>query len=335
MIRQGKGLTATEVDFFEREGYLVVEDLLGDGDLQAVIDEIGEEVDGRAARLVEEGGLSRGYGEWGFSQRLTWITRETDQVIRGISSGALAGPAFFGLITHPKLLDVAESLCGGELIASSAYRLRPKLPAYSGGEVPWHQDSGYFDPYCDEDLIVTVWLPLVDADEENGCLHLMPRVHRGGVLRHRNNEAGTYLVIAPEEIQGQGESIAVPVRKGSVLLLTNRTPHASFANRTQKIRWSMDIRYQSAHLPTNALLAHPMAERGSSVPPACYPPSADFVVRSARWPDQVIRSAEDFARLRRDHKFELDAELAARVQSGRRHVSVNPFSLVRWSDDSV
>ncbi len=230
---------------------------------------------------------------------------------------------------------MVERLCGEEVIASSAYRLRPKLPNYGGGEVPWHQDSGYFDPYCDGDLIVTVWVPLVDADEENGCLHLIPRAHRGVVLPHRQNDAGTYLVIPPLELGGKDGAMPVPLRKGGVLLLTNRTPHASFANRSEGIRWSMDIRYQSARLPTNAPLewgADELRTRtDAAVPPACYPPSADFLVRSAKRPEQVVGSAEEFARLRRNHTFELDAQLAARVRSGARHVAVNPFSLVRWS----
>jgi hypothetical protein len=36
------------------------------------------------------------------------------------------------------------------------------------------------------------------------------------------------------------------------LLLGNRTPHASFDSKTNRVRWSMDLRYQSAALPTNA-----------------------------------------------------------------------------------
>ena len=82
----------------------------------------------------------------------------------------LHGPGFFQLITHPKLLDLAESLCGEELIASSVYRLRPKIPHYSYGAVPWHQDSAYFEPYCDRGLVLTVWIPLVDSDQRNGWL---------------------------------------------------------------------------------------------------------------------------------------------------------------------
>ena len=59
-----------------------------------------------------------------------------------IWDGQLSGPAFFNLICHPKLLDIAEQLCGPELIGSSVYRLRPKVPDHKRSPVPWHQDSG-------------------------------------------------------------------------------------------------------------------------------------------------------------------------------------------------
>ena len=91
-------------------------------------------------------------------------------------------------MTNPKLLDVAEQFCGPELIASSVYRLRPKVPSHSWSPVPWHQDSGYFEPYCDLGLILTVWVPLVDATEERGCLWVMPRVHQGGLFFHQPDD---------------------------------------------------------------------------------------------------------------------------------------------------
>jgi len=40
------------------------------------------------------------------------------------------------------------------------------------------------------------------------------------------------------------------MRKAASLLLTNRTPHATLKNTTDIVRWSMDLRYQSASLRT-------------------------------------------------------------------------------------
>ena len=298
-------LHADQLAQFERDGYLIVPNLFTDADLQPVIDEISGEVDGRARELVAAGELSRAYEEEGFETRLAHISRETDKVALSIWDGTLAGPAIFGLLTHPRLLDVAEQMCGPELIASSVYRLRPKIPGHDKGPVPWHQDSGYFEPYCDNALVLTVWLPLVDATPERGCLWVLPGAHKGDVLPHTTRADKPYLEIASDVLPRAGEAVCAPVPKGGVLLLTNRTPHASFDNTTDIVRWSMDLRYQSAALPTNApitrLDGETVAAPEAGVPLACYPPEADFLVRSRARPHEVVTDPAAFRRLREGH----------------------------------
>lgn len=297
-------LNADQLERFERDGYVVAEGLFTDADLQPVIDEISDEVDRRAKELVAQGALSHDYAEMGFERRLAEISRETDRVALSIWNGNLSGPAFFDLIRHPRLLDVAEQLCGPEIIASSVYRLRPKIPNYNYGAVPWHQDSGYTEPYCDSALMVTVWLPLVDATPERGCLWVQPGVHKGGVLRHEKRRGKSYLVI-PDAALPSVAPVCVPMRKGDALLMTNTTPHVSFENTSDVVRWSMDLRYQSARLPTNAAITRLPGETGPetepAAPPACYPPEADFLVRSQARPREVVSDPAVFHRIRTEH----------------------------------
>jgi len=295
-------MTREQIDPFHREGYLVIHDLFADRDLQPVIDEVAAEIDRRARELVASGELSRDYGEEGFLTRLSRITAETETLYWSICSGQLAGPGLFGLITHPGLLDLAEALVGPEIVASSAYRIRPKIPGFPHGVVPWHQDSGYFEPYCDRALILTAWIPLVDATPERGCLQVIPRAHRGPVARHFSRPDLRYLIIQEEDLP-PGEPVTVPVPKGGVLLLTNRTPHCSTENRTDVIRWSFDFRYQSAALPTNAADAgdRPLFRPDEGVPVACYPPEADFLVRSRARPEDVVTTWERFHAIRTRH----------------------------------
>jgi hypothetical protein len=295
-------LNAEQIAGFHREGYLVVDGLFADADLQPVIDEIGAEIDRRARELVASGELSRDYAEEGFETRLTRITAETENLYWSIASGQLSGPGIFGLLTNPRLVDLAESLVGPEIIASSVYRLRPKVPGLPHGVVPWHQDSGYFEPYCDRSLVLTVWIPLVDATAERGCLQVIPRVHRGEVYRHFRRPELKYLVIEADDLP-LVEPVTVPVPKGGALLLTNRTPHCSIENVTGVIRWAMDLRYQSADLPTNSrthddrLLREPQEDE----PVACYPPEADFLVRSHRRPEDVVAEWRRFHEIRQSH----------------------------------
>jgi hypothetical protein len=162
------------------------------------------------------------------------------------------------------------------------------------------------EAYCDKSFVLTVWLPLVDATVENGCMWVVPRVHRGGeVLTHAHRVYKPYLVIPENAFPPGWKAVPAPVRKGGILLLTNLTPHASFDNTTDVVRWSMDLRYQSAALPTNApitrLHGDSVPDPAGGVPGACYPPEADFLVRSRLRPGEVVHDPAEFHRIRQGH----------------------------------
>jgi phytanoyl-CoA hydroxylase len=303
-------LTQAQIKEFHAEGFLVIENLFDDEDLQPVIDEINAEIDRLARELVAAGELSRAYEEEGFLTRLSRIHAETDKVYFGIASGRLSGPGIFSSLTNPKLLDLVESLVGPEIIATSIYRLRPKIPQLAYGVVPWHQDSGFFEPYCDKSLILTVWIPMVDATAERGCMQVIPRAHLGEVFYHtlfspETARKGARYYYIPDEKLPEGNIKTVPVKKGGVLLMTNRTPHRSIENTSDVIRWSVDLRYQGAELPTNArsadgdLIREPF---NPTEPIACYPPEADFLVRSRKRPQDVISDWQQFDQMRRGYE---------------------------------
>jgi ectoine hydroxylase-related dioxygenase (phytanoyl-CoA dioxygenase family) len=321
-------LDERQVRHFEDEGYVVVERLFTDEELEPVIDEISADLDQRCREAVAAGTLSRTYEELDFEHRLTRVNAENVNIAKSMWDMKVVLPSFFGLMTNPKLLDVAEQFCGPELIASSVYRLRPKVPSHSWSPVPWHQDSGYFEPYCDLGLILTVWLPLVDATEERGCLWVMPRMHKGGLFYHHPDAMSHYLVIPDEEFGGR-QAVPAPVPKGGVLFLTNRTPHASFENKTDVVRWSMDLRYQSAALPTNAQITRLPGEAKSSstvgVPLACNPPEPDFLVRSQLRPQEVMKTAEEFIALRKNHVYQAATDRWGYSVAKRKDPLGNPY----------
>jgi ectoine hydroxylase-related dioxygenase (phytanoyl-CoA dioxygenase family) len=208
----------------------------------------------------------------------------------------------FGVIRHPKLLTCIESLIGREIVGSSVYRVRPKIPGMRHGVVPWHQDSGYFMPHCDRDVIVTCWLPLVDATEENGCLQVITGAHRGGVSRHYSGGYAGYLEIAEEDLP-EGRVVTVPVPLGGVLFMTNLTPHRSTENRTDVVRWSIDLRYQGADVPNNT--DRPPETFDPNAPEAeiaCYPPEGDFVIQSPSHPEREVRAWERFHEIRQGYE---------------------------------
>lgn len=303
-------LSPSELQHFQDEGYVVKPQVFTEKDLQPLRRAIGNIVAEEAARLQATGLLPATFASEPFERRLGRIMAAYPEagmaIYRAImgqkGGGGFTGPEMFSMIVHSPLLSCVESIVGPDIVASSVYRIRPKMPGFTVGEVPWHQDSAYMEAHCDRFMIVTCWIPLVDATLQNGCLWVQPRVHRRGIVRHHSVEGSNYLVIADPDLPGRDE-VPVEMQAGDVLFLTNATPHCSRENTSDIVRWSIDLRYQSMAVPTNA--EQPPEEYLPDNEPlmrACYPPEADFVVRSRAHPGREVRTAEDFHHLRRRYE---------------------------------
>ena len=291
-------LRGAQITQFREEGYVIAEDVFDHEDLEPIRLDLEREINWKIDQLAADRKLTETYPGEAFEQRLTHIYRDSKengeavmQHLEGIRGGGYQGRGMFDLITHPKLLDAVESLVGSEIVASSAYRIRPKIPGIGRGDIPWHQDSGYFSPNCDDHLIVTCWIPLVDANRENGCMEIIPRSHMTGILKHHSGANMGLYVIKDEDLPaGAPEKIVAECPRGGVVFMTNLTPHCSTPNLSDTIRWSVDLRFQSASAPNNVGLwpGQNEVDWDRNVQIACYAPEADFVVRSQSDPASVV-----------------------------------------------
>jgi phytanoyl-CoA hydroxylase len=263
-----------QVDQFENQGYLVMREVLTDADLDPVIAEYEEHIDRRAGELKAAGKISDVHADAPFDRRLALICRECNEIYPELDIMHLRGKASFAFLRNDNLLDMVEAFVGPEITCSPIQHIRPKLPgglAPRGSDphvVPWHQDAGVTWAEADPWFILTVWLPLSSATPDNGCLQIIPRTHGGG-LRTHVTRAGEGTVITDEEMP-DNEAVSLPMDKGDVLFLHKEIPHRSTSNRTDTVRWSVDLRYQKTGTPTGRPF-HP-----------------DFVARSQDHPESVL-----------------------------------------------
>ena len=300
-----RALTAAETDQFRRLGYVVKEGVYSAAAMQPIRDSLSEIIDREARVLQARGELDDVFAGEPFETRLAEIRfanpaacEHIYRAIMGRGGGGFHGPPMLAFLRHRPLLSCIEGLIGSDIIGSSVYRIRPKLPRWDHGEVPWHQDSGYLLAHCDVYLIVTCWVPLVDVTVANGCLHVLPGVQRGGILQHYTGGHAGYLEVPAEHLP-EVQPVPLEMRAGDVLFMTNLTPHASFANSQRMVRWSLDLRYQGTDAPNN------VGEEPESYTPerepvtmACYPPEADFVIRDDRRPEREVVDPRQFQALR-------------------------------------
>jgi ectoine hydroxylase-related dioxygenase (phytanoyl-CoA dioxygenase family) len=134
---------------------------------------------------------------------------------------------------HP----VFQGLChdtlgaGARLYWDQAVYKKPGNPE----EFPWHQDNGY--TFIEPQQYLTCWVALTDATKENGCPWVIPGLHRLGTLNHQVTRLGLKCLDAPMR------AVAVPARKGDIVVFSSLTPHRTGPNCTRKVRKSYILQY--------------------------------------------------------------------------------------------
>lgn len=310
-------LAQRQIDRFQTEGFLVVEDVLGEDVLGPVRTEYERLLDGLYAEWQGKGLVGAPVTEdfWGklltgYRAGCDWF-QPMDMSLPGDRIRADTpmhfGPAVFDMVTAPRLLDLVEALIGPEITSNPIQHVRIKPPATDlrDGEsrahitaTDWHQDRGVAHSAADATEMVTVWLAVTDATVENGCLQAIPLERKQEMLPHCPK---TQTAIADGFVD-QKKAVPLPVRAGGVVVFHPLTPHASLINRTQGFRWSFDLRYNVTGQPT-----------GRSHFP-------EFVARSRQSPEMELR----------DWRMWRDMWSAARSQlCAAPHIDIH-----RWMSDA-
>ncbi|CAM4137914.1 phytanoyl-CoA dioxygenase family protein [Paenibacillus alkaliterrae] len=272
-------LTKEQIDFYDEQGYIVIPHLLSDQELEPAKEAMNQKVSMIAEELLQAGLISDKLENRPFKYRLAelFANLTPDDFLKFGRSWRDRLPGYFHLMSNSKILDAVESLIGGEIFSNPVYNTRPKIPKVAAGAVPWHQDKSYW-PDANSNPVITVWIPLVDANEVNGCLHIKPKTHRTKLLEwHNENHTGTGYTALNEDQLGKTKTVALPVPSGSAILFNDRCLHMSTPNESDEVRWSVDLRYQ----PTDQ---DRMPSHG-----------AGFLARSYHFPERVATLEDWFA----------------------------------------
>lgn len=272
-------LNRSQIDSFYDKGYLVLEDMLGTEDLKPVEEEYSRVIDERARRLQSEGKIQCLHEDQPFARRLALLAAQVPEITGALDIMQARGEATFNFLKNPKILDLAESLVGSEVVCNPIQHIRATLSHKQTGNkpTPWHQDIGVCWPDVDPYFMLTVWIPMVDATVENGCLEVLPGSHKFGLRKHASTPHGLEV---PQEERPPIEPEPTPVHVGGVIIFHNYTLHHARPNESDQVRWSFDLRYHDAYMPTGRPFYPAFLFRSKFRPDAL---QADYKTWCQRW----------------------------------------------------
>ena len=237
-------LTDQDLRTFAEDGFVVARGVIPLERIAALRAHLAALVDGAIAGWHAAGQITDLGADLPFETRLSTVAPTLAGTLGRGWRRQVASPALYDLHNAPTLVDAVAHLLGPEVDAHSVWNVRPKLPGQQLTTVPWHQDSAYFGPDTAASRILTVWIPLVPVDAHNGTLQLARGSHRTGLVPHiTETREGQFLEIDGHE--PAPEALATPsLVPGDAIILDNLCWHRSLDNRSDGIRWSIDIRYQ-------------------------------------------------------------------------------------------
>uniref|UniRef100_M8BN74 Phytanoyl-CoA dioxygenase domain-containing protein 1 n=1 Tax=Aegilops tauschii TaxID=37682 RepID=M8BN74_AEGTA len=229
-------LTADQLSFFEKNGYLVLESFSSAEEVQAMRDRMAQLVDG-----------------FDGADSSVFSTKDHRQLKDDYFFKSAENISFFFEALHdhdPVFKKFAFSENISSLFSSLGYK-RPaviqsmyifKQPGI-GGEVVPHQDNTFL--YTEPLSCTGLWLALEDATITNGCLWAIPGSHKNGLKRRMiRDENGTHFD-RPSPLYDQKEFVPLEMKSAFFHSFENLSPVSRHALSLHVVdmegcKWSKD-----------------------------------------------------------------------------------------------
>lgn len=155
----------------------------------------------------------------------------------------MSSEPFRELIAHPLVTQGLAQLTEARELRVWHDQIQYK-PPQKGGVNMWHQDAPLW-PIIAPMTEVTAWIALDDADEDNGCMSMVPGSHLWGDNIDFLNTLANYEAM-PAEFQGHAIEVErCPVQAGEVHFHHALTWHGSHANTSGRPRRAIALHYMT------------------------------------------------------------------------------------------
>lgn len=249
MLIDSPSLSDKQIQSFHRDGFLTIDGITSQKDIEQLIisyDRIFNQQEGRSeGDQFDLGGVD---GE------------NENAVLPQILDPAKYAPDMNDSLLLKNTKLIAKQLLGEK--ANCEFFHAIYKPPYNGAETPWHQDAAYWDnQYIHNEI--SIWVPLQEATEENGCMQFIPGSHKHDVHKHRsiNNDPRIHgLELDPGESKFVNKPVICPLSLGGATIHDGYTLHYTGPNQTNTGRRALILSAKVDPIPRKSSKSFPWLE---------------------------------------------------------------------------
>ena len=227
-----KKISSAQLEKYENDGYVVVEDVLESSTLKRLRD-VTDEVVASAAELTTH------------SEALDLEESHTPENprVRRIKRPHLVHDFYLKLARHPNILSALTPILGYDIRLHGGGKVNMKSAGY-GAAVEWHQDWAFY-PHTNQDVLA-VGILLDDMTSENGPVLMVPGTHKGPLHNHHSDGAFCGAIDQQETKLDISTAQEVHAKAGSISIHHARLVHGSSMNRSNDQRRILFFEFPAA-----------------------------------------------------------------------------------------
>lgn len=217
-------ISPNQLNFFEQEGYLALEDILSVQDMTFYVQ-------------TYDAFINNEFDTSNLRSDLSGKQDNDKEYITQIMLPSRIYPYLLQHSMHQKGLAIARQLLGEDMILDFDMLIN-KAP-HTNQPTPWHQDAAYWIDMPDKRAL-SIWFAIDEATLDNGCMWYTPKSHKLPLREHHQPLGKGAL----QCIGSEGESMAVPLKPGSCAIHHGHTLHYSRGNSTSGHRRAFILNFR-------------------------------------------------------------------------------------------
>ncbi|RYG01968.1 MAG: phytanoyl-CoA dioxygenase family protein [Chitinophagaceae bacterium] len=227
-------LTAAQVEQYQADGYLLVDNFLDPGELETWRGAVTEAIDQRGGRKMPGSEAKTGEDD-GINKETEYFAKVFDQMLNMWQTNDRVKELMLDERLG-KMVATLSGWAGTRIWHDQALVKRPWANPTS-----WHLDTPFWS-FSDR-RAMSIWVALDDATLENGCLYFIPGSHlrtnfdNPGIGKNMDAIFQTYPQLVHQK------SVAVPMKAGSCSFHNGLTIHGAGPNMTNGFRRAMTCAY--------------------------------------------------------------------------------------------
>ncbi len=248
--------TKSKQNFYNQNGFVLVKKLLS----KSSIKKIQKTILNRSRFYIKNGKKYKSIYDKNFHSNLIKLKKKEPKKFGSLYDSIQKSLQLYSIILEKKLTEHLKSLTklSQENMSFNGENIRMDLPNDKLHHLEWHQDRSYYFQNRDGNKGLVLWIPLINLKKNIGPLRVCVSSHKDGFLdnykKFRKNSKHSFQrkIYLKKKYKVFSESL----QEGDVIFMNKNTIHASGVNKSDFIRFSLQVRVHDLMDPNYLSFRH-------------------------------------------------------------------------------